>query len=235
MNLTGPPPNMITDYLILLLSTDWFLPYWDEIGIELGSEKRIPIQQGCREIVREILQGRDDFFFSEFSQDRIRETGARFLALARESDAEDHIRQAWDEWAEQSNEALGATVECALLNREICAPDVNKPASSLAFHIRAEVAITWEQFALDASAFRRVCLESETEWDIWTRRILGSPISLVNQLWRMLLDRRLRSFWEHLLGRLTPAEVTELVKWYRAMTGMGHNEGAPGRIPSYMN
>jgi hypothetical protein len=103
----------MTDYLIILLSADWFLPYWEDIGIDIAEIKKIDIQQGCREIVDEMLDGAETVFMGDCSEDRMRKTASSFLALLRRLDAELEVSATWTEWAGMSHEALTAVVLCA--------------------------------------------------------------------------------------------------------------------------
>ena len=42
--MNGRAKSNMTDYLVLLLSTDWFLPYWTQIGIDIAEDKKVGIQ-----------------------------------------------------------------------------------------------------------------------------------------------------------------------------------------------
>ena len=67
----------------MLLSTDWFLPYWTQIGMEIAKDKKIGIQQGCREIVEHITAGDESTFIRSFSENHKQEAESQFLALLR--------------------------------------------------------------------------------------------------------------------------------------------------------
>src|SRR5947199_10858238 len=96
------------EFLVLLLSTDWFLPYWAEIGIDVAEDKKIGIQQGCREIVEEILGGDDSTFLRSFSERHRREAGSGFLALLRRTDAQPELSTTRTELAPLSHTDLSA-------------------------------------------------------------------------------------------------------------------------------
>ena len=102
-------------------------------------------------------------------------------------------------------------------NREAPAADGSADVPYLEFAIRAEVVKAWETHSLKASVFRATFPSSKTTWDLRTQQLLSSPRTLVNQLWRVLLERRLRAFWADLRKRLSPQQIQELVSWYRAM------------------
>src|SRR2546426_1750670 len=200
----------MTDYLIMLLSTDWFMPYWAEIGIDLAEDKRIRIQQGCREILEEILGGADSFHLVDLSEERKQATESKFIAVLRRCDAEPELSATRTEWARLSHTELTAVFLCANFNRQIPSADGSGVAPYLEFPVRAEVVKTWEAYALDPAVFEDICLSSKTEWDIRTQKMLNSPKTLKNQLWRVLLDHRLRAFWADLRERLNPQQLQQL-------------------------
>ena len=223
----------MTDYLIMLLSTDWFLPYWTEIGIDIAEAKRIGIQQGCREILEEILWGFDSLHPVGFSGKRKQETESKFIALLRRCEAEQEVSATFKEWASLSHRELTAVHMCATFSRDISSADGSGAAPYLEFAIRAEVVKAWEAHDLDPAVFEDICLSSKTEWDIRTRKLLNSPKTLKNQLWRVLLDHRLRAFWTDLRERLTPQQLQQLASWYRAMIKSTFKADRPV-LPSYM-
>lgn len=223
------------EYLIILLSTDWFLPYWTEIGVDVPENKKAKIQKGCRQIIDEILDGADSFYLASFHEERKQETGRKFLALLRQAEAEPEVSTTFREWANLSHNELTAVVECAMLNAEIPSADGSGNVPCLEFPIRAEVVKAWDAHSLKASVFRDICLSSETAWDLRTQKLLTSPRTLVNQLWRVLLDHRFRAFWTDLQRRLSSQQLQELVSWYRAMVKAKAHEDRPDLIPSYIS
>jgi hypothetical protein len=62
--------KMMVDKLVFLLSTDWFKPYWSGIGIDIDEAAKTSVQQGCREIVAQILSGTKSYYLASFSDDR---------------------------------------------------------------------------------------------------------------------------------------------------------------------
>ena len=64
------------DKLVMLLSTDWFLPYWTALGIILKEKDQRLFQMSCREIVKQILSGAylNQYFLANLSKERVDET-----------------------------------------------------------------------------------------------------------------------------------------------------------------
>jgi hypothetical protein len=233
--MNGRAKLNMTDSLVLLLSTDWFLPYWTEIGIEIAEEKKVGIQQGCRKIVDELLDGAESLYLVSFSEERKQVTESKFLTLLRKWEAEPEVSATFREWENLSHGELSAVVQCAMLNAEVPSADGSGNVPCLEFAIRAEVVKAWEAHSLKASVFRDICLSSKTTWDLRTQKLLSSPRTLVNELWRVLLDHRFRTFWADLQKRLSSQQLQELVSWYRAMVKAKAHEDRPDLIPSYIS
>lgn len=186
------------------------------------------------QIIYEILDGADSFYLASFSEERKQMTESKLLALLRQLEAEREMAATCDEWENLSHGELTPVVECAMLNAEVPSADGSGNVPYLEFAIRAEVVKAWEAHSLKASVFRDICLSSKTTWDLRTQKLLSSPRTLVNQLWRVLLDHRFRAFWTDLQKRLSSQQIQELVSWYREMVKAKAHEDRPDLIPSYI-
>jgi hypothetical protein len=223
----------MTDYLIMLLSTDWFLPYWAEIGIIIDETKKSRIQRGCREIVIHMLGVSDSYFLGDVSEERKQVTRSRFLSLLRNCEAESEVLEAYLEWDSLSHQELAAAWTCSNLNRKMAMDDISG-GGELDPRIRAEVIQSSSIHALNPSEYRDVCLKSKSNWDNYSQSIADKPHFLSNQLWRVLLHHRLREIWEDIRQKLTPQQLDELILWYRAMNKYMLHEDRSDLIPSYM-
>jgi hypothetical protein len=228
------PYERMADSLIMLLSTDWFLPYWAEIGIKTSEEKKSCVQQGCRKIVAQILGDNESKFMSDFSDERMRETEARLLALIQNCGAELELSETCKEWANLSNQERNAAWNCARSNSQLRLGAVSENGPVLDTSIRSEVGRIWEQYHVEAYAFRDICLHSKTDWDMYAQIAWNGPTVLVGQLQSVLQYRRLREFWNQLRQRLTVQQLDQLVSWYRAMIDFRLHDDRPDLIPSYM-
>lgn len=66
----------------MILSTDWFQPYWPILGLNTTLESRRCIQQGCREIVNQMVGDAKQYWLISFAEDRVRATREGVLSLA---------------------------------------------------------------------------------------------------------------------------------------------------------
>jgi hypothetical protein len=73
----------------MLLSTDWFLPYWAAIGLRIAVEKRNFMQQGCRQVVEQMIDGAEQYYFISFALDRLETTRDSFWQLISKARLDD--------------------------------------------------------------------------------------------------------------------------------------------------
>jgi hypothetical protein len=225
----------LTDYLIMLLSTDWFLPYWAEIGIHIEDQsKRFRVQQGCRGILDQILAGSKNYYERQDSPDRKRETASEILTLLRDCNAEAEMSEANEEWANLSHEKLLPSFTCWGHTIDLSQGRIQESGVSLSAPIKENVVKTWEECQMNEPSFPDICLKSKSTWDTYTQTLLTSPKTLANILDSVLLERKFRSFWARLGQLLTRQQLQELAAWYRAMTRATLHTDRPDLIPTYM-
>src|ERR1700752_4639430 len=100
------------DYLIMLLSTDWFGPYWASIGVDVGEDVRAPLGLGCRDIVHQILSGEEHYYLVSFSAQRKAGTRATLESLVRGCGAPKDVHKVVDRWAALTDDELKAAWIC---------------------------------------------------------------------------------------------------------------------------
>src|SRR3954452_1499624 len=76
------------DNVAMLLSSDWFFPYWSSIGIFTEDKRKSVLREGCREIVRQIIGDATQYWHINFSVARVNETRAMLDALLKRCDLE---------------------------------------------------------------------------------------------------------------------------------------------------
>src|ERR1700720_316506 len=80
------------DDLIMLLSADWFRPYWSSVGLLIEPEATICLQQGCRDIVKEMIGRAKEYYHIDFSDERLERTESKFWELLRSCKAGPNAR-----------------------------------------------------------------------------------------------------------------------------------------------
>ena len=160
----------------MLLSTDWFAPYWNVIGIEADRQKQC-LQNGCRDIVLRVVGEAQDYYLVDFSHDRIEKTREDLRLLVRNCKLTKAAATHVEELAahKSGRDQLGKT---AWLFRNLHDELVND--HSLDQQIRTAMARSRSEFSFASELnFEEVCLRSSTAWDGYIRNLTPElPASL---------------------------------------------------------
>lgn len=62
------------DKLVMLLSADWFYPFWNQVGLDVDDAKRKKLQEHCRALVRELMASYAEYWLTSFAPERIAST-----------------------------------------------------------------------------------------------------------------------------------------------------------------
>jgi hypothetical protein len=223
---------MMLDKLVMLLSTDWFKPYWSSIGIEVEETVKTSIQQGCREIVRQILSGAKNYYLASFSDDRKNKTQTMLESLAQQAQTE-AVLSAVEEWTKMSDEELKAAWIYTTLTDDLFSRESREGDPKLDPTITAIMTSAQKKYDLAPFEFLEKCESSETSWDQYTRELTPElPTALADDLAAVLTARRFEAFWKSVRDRLTPAQREELTSWYREMAKARSRRDL---VPAYVN
>lgn len=227
-------------FLIMLLSTDWFLPFWSEIGFDADIEMKARMQEGCREIVRTVIVGKSkddegEFDYIDWREELELKANSMLLELIEKLDAKGAASAVLEEWKPRDHDGLTSTLMLSMLTHELIegvgldaspAPDVS---------IRAAVMEATISYGLDPRQFEEISTKSESSWDKYIRSLLDLdeiPDALSNNLVPAVHLHRLRVLWNRVSERLTGRQRQELLSWYRPMA---KSRGLPwDPIPSFI-
>lgn len=223
---------MMVDKLVMLLSTDWFKPYWASIGIDTSESAKTAIQQGCREIVGQMLSGAKNYYLVSFSDQRKNKTRSTLESLVRKSAAGSTLLEAIEAWSKMSDEDLKAAWIYADLTGDLFSGEIREGDPKLDPAITAIMVRAQEKYDLAPFEFMGKCEASETPWDRDTRGLTPQlPTALADDLAAVLTAQRFEIFWKSMRDRLTPRHREELVNWYRAMASA---RGRRDLVPAYI-
>jgi hypothetical protein len=224
---------MLIDRLVMLLSCDWFLPYWSEIGVQLDESRSASIQLGTRTIIPQILGAADEYYHIDFSAERQQETRLLLDSLIGNCEAGNALTPAVLEWSELSDEDEKAAWICSSLTDDLVDGEAHERDPWLNPEIHAVLRMSVQPYTRDAWEFSEICEASKTTWDKYLKRLTPEqPSALADALGGFLTARRYRIFWESICPKLTQMQRHELFVWYRATARV---RGRREIIPSYMS
>jgi hypothetical protein len=74
----------MSDKVIMLLSSDWFFPYWDRIGLRIDDDKKKEsLHHGCRKIVEQFMSNAKEYWHISFAPGRVERTRSMLESLLR--------------------------------------------------------------------------------------------------------------------------------------------------------
>lgn len=219
--------------LVMLLSTDWFKPYWEAIGITLDESKKSPIQEGCRQIVGQIMSDAAEYWLISFSPEHYQETRARVEALSKKYGAEEVVLRAAEEWSAVSEEDMKAGWLFESLTEDLLSDDASLTGYMLDFELRAIMLEARKDQHSTVIDFAEVSTRSRSSWDRYIRQLTPDlPTYLSDMLFTFLKARSFKAFWTSLLGKLTQGQREELTAWYQAMArSRAKRDIAPSYFP----
>ena len=205
------------DKLVMLLSSDWFFPYWDLIGIFTNNKRKSLLSEGCREIVRQIMSTATQYWHTNFSEARVKETRAMLDALIKRCDLEQvnanriaSLISTEDSHVDEGTRWLIVCMTEQLLDGTATAP--------------LDVAITEglrrvgdERINLDEIDLKECCLNSPSTWDRYLRNATPDlPAMLADYVSAIASNSEFELLWGFINVNLTAKQRHELLSWYRS-------------------
>lgn len=224
---------MKIDYLVMLLSTDWFIQFSSGLGFRFSEASQREIQAGCRDIVRELMGGAGDYYQIDLSDERQQETH-RLLAglIGAHASGKDDLNIV-EEWINGPSDDFRSSVMLRMLTNDLLLGASEESIPEPDFGVRLVVKeeadverVTMEQF-WDAS------IVSQSTWDRYIRGLFSETPSALSDIASFAVqEHRLKQLWKRICERLTEHQVDSLINWCRAMAV---SRGIPiDPIPNYL-
>jgi hypothetical protein len=216
--------NPLVDKLVMLLSTDWFLPYWFVLGIDAQDERRKCVQVGCREIVKQIISGTQEYWLTDFSPERVRKTTETFQSLLQKCRADSmsigRVRKLTEGSVGPMLEDRVAWLLQSITRRLV--DDSLREYAPLAQSIKERVKQIFENSQPTDSLiinFEELCLSSKSTWDTFVREVTpGLPTYLSDYLALIRIKNTFEILWMRVNGALSENERDELLSWYNKVS-----------------
>jgi len=205
----------------MLLSTDWFLPYWTEIGIGLEHNKKALLQQACREIVDQMIGGTEQYYYISFSPERLDATRDQFERIVEQVDRTDQTRGQIRELLSPDPHTAGTRWLLTLNTEMLVRHSTNLPSDEtipkLSAHIM-RVLQDWSGRGPERIDLNGLCMNSNTNWDAHVRSLTPEqPASLADHAQTALIGELKFKRLLATVVTLTEEEKIELQAWYTAI------------------
>jgi hypothetical protein len=208
------------DKLAMLLSADWFLPYWQQIGMFVGEGKKGPFQEGCREIVRQIMSGAQQYWDIDFGPERVRKTRSMLDVLMKKCKLEDAAVERINRLVSGEESPVDDGTRWLLVSMTEQLLD-NSVADGPALDVGIKEALQnqWKQWQHSAEIdFKYLCLSSATGWDKYLRDTTPDlPAMLADYVSAIASQSKFEVLWGFINAKLTAKQRQELLGWYRSV------------------
>ena len=168
--------TMMYHYLIMLLSTDWFFPFWPEIGLDLDQAVKTDMQQGCREIMRAAIvknsvDDEGEFDYIDWTQEAESRARSMLLDLIDRLGAKGKASSVLQEWNGWGDDGLRSALMLRMLNHELIEGLSTEGSPVPDFSIRVAVMETSVVYDLDPSQFEEIARKSASSWDKYVQSL----------------------------------------------------------------
>lgn len=208
------------DKLVMLLSADWFLPHWQLIGINAEDGKKPLLQDGCREIVRQIMSGAKQYWEIDFSPERVRKSRSVLEALLRRCELEEAAIDRINSLISGQESPIDDGTRWLIVSMTEQLLD-NSTTDGPPLHTAIKEALRkeWRQWHhLGEVDFKELCLTSTSNWDRYLRSTTPDlPGMLADYVSAIASQSKFDVLWGFINAKLTVKQRHELLSWYRSM------------------
>ena len=210
-------PSYELDKLVMLLSADWFFPHWHLIGIFTTDKRKSLLREGCRELVRQIMSTAKQYWETNFSEARVKDTRAMLDALLKRCELEEvnanritGLISREDSHVDDGTRWLLVSMTEQLLDGSITAP--------LDTAIKEGLRREWHELQnLDEIDFEERCLNSASMWDRYLRNATPDlPAMLADYVSAIASKSKFDVLWGFITVNLTAKQRHDLLSWYRS-------------------
>jgi hypothetical protein len=215
-----------SDKIVMVLSADWFAPFWKAFGLVTTQQEQAHVQRAARETVRDLMKGRDTYWNVDFDEGRIARTAKMFREGMRTM-SEATVSQICN-LLEDEDSASKPVATTLWLFGALC--DQLAGTHSNTNNLRIDHATVetirslWRSSADagNADEMEHASLRSATQWDQYLRSLTPDlPTSLAD--WSAIHLRqpdRFRRFWAHLFWLISAQDRQHLLEWLTAEAKM---------------
>jgi hypothetical protein len=228
------------DKVAMLLSADWFAPYWLAVGLVVTPEEQSLGQRAARAVVRNLMKGVEVYWSVDFSDRRVSATQSDLLAGLRSSGIDarviDQISAVMRKQAENDRSVSTSLWLFGALCDQLCAASVD---ARLDRNLVRVVRALWQ--GSKNNSVGRIELEnalraSNTSWDRYLCGLTPDlPTYLSDSAAALFVNReRFQRFWASLYWMVPQRERRALLGWLEMEAGKLADASFSVQAPEWM-
>lgn len=212
-------PDTTCDYVVMLLSTDWFFPYWHILGITDSTRKTEVVKDKFRDLVKSIIGCSIQYWYVSFSEGRLKHTRGIFEEIVRASPLNEYSKCSLKSLisANERPKNIKENMFFHDLTREIIANSESiLNENVLNKRICDAVAKTWAKCEIDGLDFVRSSTDSLTAWDVYIRSLTPDQPSLLGLYFEIsvLIQRGFRTLVIEMQNNIPRRDLVLLQEYY---------------------
>lgn len=233
------------DKNLLLLSADWFGPYWTELGLHLSEVQKTIVQSAARDTIREFMAGATEYWQVNFDERRLTKSRDDFLTRVAKSRGGSNmarlIQTAFDDESKQEDEATTTTEWLLSTVSELAVQgDSSLEISALDPKVHGALKEAWTESRNRASNahidLESIALSSKTAWDQFLRSLTPDLPSFVSDFANLSVRKRnqFQSIWFRLATLLDASEHKSLLDWLLTQASRLADPGFKPKLPVWI-
>jgi len=198
------------DKVLLLLSTDWFAPYWPTLGLYLPADRKRAVQADLREEVRRVFVGAT-YWHAHFDPERVQSTERALLQAFREDLAASRAIASAVQGSVPQEQNADVWLLSSMTEMLIASGD-----NTLSAKIVESARLAWQMAQGQVHDWRDICTRSQSNWDetiksltpdlpCWLADFVAVELQSVDAF---------GMYWSELTEAISSTERNELVRWY---------------------
>jgi hypothetical protein len=226
----------------MLLSADWFAPYWRNFGLVLSETECALVRKVARRVVKSFMDGTDTYWNANFSDERVTRTASSFAESLGQTDISSagrlQISSLLTSASRGSEEATTLWLFGALTDQLVSGTSSTAPPS-VAGSTLPVVRSLWAARSSSDNAPERLeqaALASETEWDRYLRSLTPDLPTFLPDWAGTALQQPddFRRFWAQLFWVASREDRQSLRAWFETEAKKVADPGFVVKTPAWM-
>jgi hypothetical protein len=208
------------DAVVMLLSTDWFLPFWSRVGLNVPPIEGVKVQEACRITVRHIISGApadaQEYWLTDFTPERLAKSRTLLINGLLEREVPAGVVSAVERFLRGENPTIDGPTQWLVvrLTEQLISgessvrldlPAAAQQALKEAWSRCQEVDLEWDE----------LCRQSRSSWDAYTRSLTPDlPLWLAYSASDFANQPEFGCLWEFVQTALSNEERKQLLRWY---------------------
>jgi hypothetical protein len=234
--------NNIWEEEILLLSVDWFFPYWEIFGLIFDVKQKNIIQGAARKSIKKFMQNTEIFWYIARADSDYENRSSQFTKQLASDGLKpktiDRLFSSLIEITSKGTHVQSITQSVfSMITDLIKEKDSNYSLNNLNSEIASHFISSLDKYSKsDLIDFELINLSSNSTWDKYIRNLTPDLPTLLSDRVSisMSVNGEFKKFWCTMIIGMKPSHVKELLNWYVTSAKQFGDPSFVPQIPTWM-